>query len=349
MITVNKLGILLRKTEHNFECEGVLNPAVIKVKDTIHLFYRALTKDNYSTIGYCQLSSPLVVNHRNSEPILFPEAAYEYQGLEDPRIVEIEGVYYLTYTAFDGANALGALATSSDLIHWKKQGILVPQITYDEFEHFTAIDGKIQEKYIRFNDSQKINEHSGRKLFLWDKNLVFFPRKIDNKFCFLHRIKPDIQVVVAVESLAELTIDFWQKYFSHFLEHVVLAPKYEHEVSYIGNGCPPIETSDGWLLIYHGVHDTVEGYVYSACAALLDLKDPRKEIARLPYPLFFPEKEWELKGEVNNVCFPTGALLEGDTLYIYYGAADERIAVASLSLEALLAELKLNQIIKVTT
>jgi predicted GH43/DUF377 family glycosyl hydrolase len=95
-------------------------------------------------------------------------------------------------------------------------------------------------------------------------------------------------------------------------------------------------------LIYHGVHDTTKGYVYAACAALLDLEDPRKELARLPYPLFKPEHEWELNGEVNNVCFPTGAALIDDTLYVYYGAADERIACASMSLSALLAELLLN-------
>lgn len=179
---------------------------------------------------------------------------------------------------------------------------------------------------------------------MWDKNLIFFPRKIDGNFCFLHRIKPDIQIVVAIEKLEDLTIEFWQNYFSHFDEHIVLSPKYHHEVSYIGSGCPPIETADGWLLIYHGVHDTIKGYVYSACAALLDLEQPQKELARLPYPLFFPEKEWELKGEVNNVCFPTGTVLENDTLYMYYGAADERIAVASVSLKELLAELALNKI-----
>ena len=95
-------------------------------------------------------------------------------------------------------------------------------------------------------------------------------------------------------------------------------------------------------MIYHGVHDTVKGYVYTACAALLDLNDPQKEIARLPYPLFKPDTAWELKGEVNNVCFPTGSILAEDTLYIYYGAADEQIAVASVSLSALLNELMLN-------
>ncbi|MFZ1254945.1 MAG: pesticidal protein Cry7Aa, partial [Saprospiraceae bacterium] len=109
-----------------------------------------------------------------------------------------------------------------------------------------------------------------------------------------------------------------------------------------GGGCPPIETKDGWLVIYHGVHDTNKGYVYSACAALLDLKNPTIEIARLPYPLFKPELEWELKGEVNNVCFPTGSVVFDDLLYIYYGAADERIACASVNLTELISELLLN-------
>jgi predicted GH43/DUF377 family glycosyl hydrolase len=284
-----------------------------------------------------------VVESRKEVPILFPQSNYEFQGLEDPRIVKIEDTYYLTYTAYDGINALGALATSTDLVHWKKHGIIVPQITYEEFKHFTESDGVIREKYIRFNDYQKSHDRQERKVFLWDKNLIFFPRKIDNKFCFLHRIKPDIQVVVAIEKLEDLTIEFWQNYFSDFDNYVVMTSRYPHEVSYIGGGCPPIETEAGWLIIYHGVHDTVKGYVYSACAALLDLKNPHKEIARLPYPLFFPEKQWELKGEVNNVCFPSGAIIENDTLYIYYGAADERIAVASLSLKELLEELAINK------
>ncbi len=341
MVHVNKLGVVLRKTSQVFENEGVMNPGVIKVDNTIHMFYRAVTRDNYSTIGYCTLSSPMVVEHRNETPLLFPQSQYEFQGLEDPRIVEIEGTYYMTYTAFDGINALGALATSTDLIHWQKQGIIVPQITYEEFKHFVESEGSVSEKYVRFNDYQKSHDKQDRKIFLWDKNLMFFPKKIDNKFYFLHRIKPNIQIVVDIENLDDLTLEFWQNYFSHFDENVLLGSKYPHEVSYVGSGCPPIETADGWLLIYHGVHDSVNGYVYSACAALLDLKNPKKEIARLPYPLFSPEKEWELKGEVNNVCFPSGAIVEDDTLYIYYGAADERIAVASLSVKELLTELKL--------
>jgi beta-1,2-mannobiose phosphorylase / 1,2-beta-oligomannan phosphorylase len=343
VIAVTKHGILLSKTDNLFECEGVLNPAVIKVGEIIHMFYRAVTKDNYSTIGYCKLSSPLEIVTRFNLPLLFPQAEYEFQGLEDPRIVKIEGTYYLTYTAYNGINALGALATSTDLVHWKKKGIIVPQITYEEFLHFTKAEDTICEKYIRYNNYQKKHDAHERKIFLWDKNLVFFPRKINNKFYFFHRIKPDIQIVVAVEKLEDLTIDFWQNYFFHFNEYICLSPKYAHEVSYVGSGCPPIETADGWLIIYHGVQDTIHGYVYSACAALLDLNNPKKEISRLPYPIFSPEIEWEIVGEVNNVCFPTGAVVEGDTLYIYYGAADKRIAVASMSMKELLTELSLHK------
>lgn len=342
MLNVIKEGIIIEKTTLDFENEGVLNPAAIKEGEFVHLFYRAVSKGNHSSIGYCKLKGPLTVAHRNKVALLNPEFEYECHGIEDPRIVKIEDTYYLTYTAYDGVNALGCLATSKDLIHFEKKGIIVPQMTYEEFNHLAETKGLINEKYFRYNQHDRILEKDGKKMLIWDKNLIFFPRKIKGKFYFMHRIRPEIQIIVAIENLKELTIKFWQDYFLNFNDFVILNSRYEHEVSYIGGGCPPIETELGWLIIYHGVHDTPKGYVYSACAALLDLEDPKKEIARLPYPLFFPEKPWELKGEVNNVCFPTGAVVFDDILYIYYGAADERIASASMSLKELLKELMLN-------
>jgi predicted GH43/DUF377 family glycosyl hydrolase len=170
---------------------------------------------------------------------------------------------------------------------------------------------------------------------------LFFPRKINDKFCFIHRIRPDIQLVL-VDELTDLTVEFWENYFLHLSDWIMMTSKYSHEVCYLGGGCPPIETPHGWLLIYHGVYDSVDGYVYTACAALFDLENPLIELARLPYPLFIPEEDWEKLGNVNNVCFPTGALVQNDTLFIYYGAADERVACTSLCLSALLNELKLN-------
>ena len=338
MIVLKKEGIIIEKTQLGFENEGVLNPAAIKHDGIIHLFYRAVAKGNYSSIGYCKLTSPLVVRDRSDTPILFPQNEYEKHGVEDPRIVKINETFYLTYTAFDGVNALGALATSEDLINWKKVGIIAPQITYEEFSRLAEAKKTINEKYLRYNTPWRGKLNDTEKLFLWDKNLIFFPRKIDGKFYLLHRIRPDILIVI-FDDFADLTTEFWQNYFLHLDEHIVLTPKFRHEVSYLGGGCPPIETEKGWLFIYHGVHDTIKGYVYAACVALLDLENPTKEISRLPFPLFKPELQWELKGEVNNVCFPTGSVVVDDTLYIYYGAADERVACASISLSALLNEL----------
>jgi beta-1,2-mannobiose phosphorylase / 1,2-beta-oligomannan phosphorylase len=338
MIDVTKHGIVLSKTELGFENAGVLNPAVFQEGDDVHMLYRAVRTGNYSTIGYCRLEGPLTIAMRMDIPILYPQSDNESQGVEDPRISKIDDVYYLTYTAYDGLNALGAYATSTVLPYFEKKGILTPQITYDAFRHLAESHGAINEKYLRYNGHPAhINNHKQVAL-LWIKNIVFFPRKIDEKFYFLQRIKPDIQIV-SVYDLSELTAGFWDDYFLHLSQYIVLEPKYRHEVSYIGAGCPPIETALGWLVIYHGVHDTITGYKYVACAALLDLANPAKEIARLPYPLFTPEFEYEVTGEVNNVCFPTGTALFGDTLFIYYGAADEQIACASVRLSALLTAL----------
>lgn len=343
MIEVKKEGVILGKTKLGFENEGVLNPAVIEDDGVIHMFYRAVSKGNFSSVGYCTLSSPLKVGDRHEVPLLFSQHPYEKHGVEDPRIVKIDGLFYLSYTAYDGINALGALAVSKDLKTWDKKGIIVPQISYEEFSHLASFKCGLNEKYVRYNQPWKGVEQLAKNILMWDKNVIFFPRRIKGKLHFLHRVRPDIQIV-AVENLDELTEEFWQKYFMCLEDCVVLSPKHEHEVSYIGGGCPPIETEHGWLLIYHGVHDSVKGFVYSACAALLDLQNPQKEIGRLPYALFSPDKSYELKGEVNNVCFPTGTIVTNDILHIYYGAADERIACATVSLSKLVHEILLNSL-----
>jgi predicted GH43/DUF377 family glycosyl hydrolase len=326
---LKKEGVLLRKAGPVFEDESVLNPAVIKDGDRIHLFYRAVHIKNQSSIGYCQLGGPLSVKSRWDKPILSPEHDYESHGMEDPRIVKIDGTYYLTYIAFDGDNALGALATSTDLANFTRQGIIVPRLTLSDFDRLTQNNPALNKKYLAINSGANI---------LADKDFVFFPRRINGKLTFLHRIKPDIQIT-AVNELDELDDGFWKDYFSNLGDHIFLSSKYKHEADYVGSGCPPIETEHGWLIIYHGVKTTQKGYEYCCCAALMDLNDPHKEIARLPYPLFKPELDYELAGDVDDVVFPTGTVVEGDTLYIYYGAADELIAVASVSLPVLLGKL----------
>ena len=338
MIEVKKEGVVLTKTLSEFENEGVLNPAVIREGDSVHVFYRAVREGNYSSIGYCRLDGPLTVAERWDKPIMVPEFDYESHGVEDARIVKIGNMFYMTYTCYDGINARGALATSKNLKHFEKQGIIVPPITYSKFVFLAESTGKVNENYYHNHKFYYHEADPEKKILLWDKNVIFFPRKINDKLVFLHRIRPGIQIV-SVKSLTELTKEFWKDYFLNLQDHIVLDPVYPYESSYMGSGCPPIETEHGWLLIYHGAEETDKGLVYSACAALLDLNDPTKELARLPYVLFSPEYEWELYGEVNNIVFPTGTALFGGTLFIYYGAADRLIACASVNLSDLVSEL----------
>jgi len=342
MIQVKKEGILIAKTNLEFENEGVLNPAVIRQGDSVHMYYRAVQQGNHSTIGYCRLDGPLNVVERWDNPIMIPEFDYETHGVEDARITKIDDTYYMTYTGYDGTNARGALATSKDLKTFEKQGLIVPPMTYANFVFLVESAGKVNENYYLNHTFYYQAADLEKKMLLWDKNVIFFPRKINGKFVFLHRIRPGIQLV-SVEKLDELTNFFWEQYFENFQEHIVLDPKHQHESSYIGGGCPPIETEQGWLFIYHGVEKTEKGLVYSACAALLDLDNPLIEIARLPQSLFSPQLDWELNGEVNNVVFPTGTAVFGDTLFIYYGAADSVIATASVSVLDLVEELLLHR------
>ncbi len=338
MIDIKKYGVLLSKTDLEFENDSVLNPAVIREGDSVHLFYRAVQEGNHSTIGYCRLDGPFTVAERWDKPFIVPEFDFESQGVEDARIVKIDDLYYMTYTGYDGVNARGALATSKDLMHFDKHGVIVPPISYAEFIFLAESEGKVNGHYYRNHKFYYPEADPDRKIMLWDKNVIFFPRRINGQLVFLHRIRPGIQIVF-VNDLGELTKEFWRHYFLKLQDHIVMDPFYHHESSYIGSGCPPIETEHGWILIYHGVEQTEKGLVYSACAALLDLNDPSIELARLPFALFSPEHDWEVTGVVNNVVFPTGTAVFGDTLFIYYGAADTQIACASVNIIELVTEL----------
>lgn len=342
MVTIEKLGIILSPTERAFENTGVLNPGVYQEGNIVHFLYRAVQNGNLSTVGYARTEGPLKIIERMESPIIIQDFDYEKQGVEDPRIVKIEDTYYITYTAYDGINAMGALATSRDLIHFKKYGIITPQINYQEYESHVNLcnANKLNPKYHEYyNLFEQIGIKNDETRLLRDKDVVLFPRKINGQFVLLHRIWPGIQIV-KFNNWEELNLSFWENYLQNLTNHILLDPKDPYEMSYIGAGVPPIETPYGWLLIYHGVHETTTGKIYHAKAALLHLEKPEIEISRLPYPLFSPTKQWEIEGEVNDIVFPTGHALFGEDLYIYYGAADKNIAVAKMNINELLLELR---------
>ena len=342
MLTVEKQGVILSPGELEFENNGVLNPGIYQEGDNVHIFYRAVAEGNLSTIGYAKANGPTNIVERHKQPLIICELDYEKQGVEDARIVNIEDTYYLTYTAYDGVNAMGALAVSKDLKHFEKKGIITPTVNYKEYKHHLehCNQGILNPKYYYYyNLFAEIGLVDETHRLLRDKDIVLFPRKINGKFVMLHRIWPGIQLV-KFERWADLTKPFWEDYLKDLTSHIVLDPKYDFEVNYIGAGCPPIETEDGWLIIYHGVCETIIGKTYHATAALLDLNQPEKVIARLKQPLFSPTEKWELEGVVNHVVFPTGSAQFDEFLYIYYGAADTHTAVARVNMSALLNELK---------
>lgn len=342
MVTIEKLGIIMGPTDFPFENNGVFNPGIYQDGNTIHILYRAVDNGSLSTIGYAKMDGPMKVIERHEHPLLTRDYEYEKQGVEDARIVKIEDTYYVTYTAYDGVNAMGALATSKDLIHFEKHGIITPHVNYQEYENFVnCCEGnKLNPKYHQYyNLFAQIGLVADEYRLLRDKDVVLFPRKIKGKFVMLHRIWPGIQIV-QFDDWEDLNESFWEEYLKNLVDHIVLDPKDMYEVNYIGAGGPPIETEHGWLLIYHGAQETTTGKVYHAKAALLQLDNPKVEISRLPFPLFSPTKQWEIEGEVCNIVFPTGHALFGNDLYIYYGVADKHIAVAKLDINELLFELR---------
>jgi len=340
MIKVKSEGIILESSQNGFDNQAVLNPTCVEIGGVTHMFYRGVRRgDMSSSIGCCQLVDNKVVK-RYSEPVLFPEYDYEKKGVEDPRIVFLDGVYYLFYTAYDGKNALFAYATSTDLISFVKRGVISPRISYAEAGSlFGSSRTKMREKYFFFESY--IRDREGGDILLWEKDAFIFPKKFNNKFALVHRILPGIQVIY-FDDFKDLTDDYWRGYLRNLGDYVLLDPEYRFESRNIGGGCPPIETKEGWLLIYHAVEDSHYGRIYHAAAALLDLDDPAKVIGRSKRPLFSPTEQWEKYGDVNNVVFPTGSVVKDGRLYIYYGAADKLIAAKSVDMEELLRELKNN-------
>jgi len=336
-VNVKKIGVILKPTGRPFEHRAVLNPAVHQEGEFVHIFYRAIGGDNGSSIGYAKLKGPTKIVERGETPLIARTYDYEKMGVEDPRITKIKNTFYLTYVAHDGKNALTAYATSLDLKTWKKKGLISPLVTYDTAASLFRRE-KLKDRYFMFEAFYE--DHSGKDVLIWFKDALLFPKKIKGKFAMLIRILPDIQIVFFKNFKELKDRNFWKNYLKQLSGQVVLENKYWFESRNIGGGVPPIYTQDGWLIIFHTVEELNKARVYRASAALLDRRNPLRVIGRLNIPLFSPEEKWEKEGFVNNVVFPTGTAVFGQDLYIYYGASDDKIAVAKVNLKELLNKLK---------
>jgi len=339
-LKVEKLGIVLRPTSKSFEVGGVLNPAVYQEGDFVHLFYRAVDKNSRSSVGYAKLKGPLKLVERYDAPLLCREYKYEKMGIEDPRIVRIDNIFYLTYVAYDGKNARIAYAFGQDFRKLKKGGIISPQITYNKAAHIFE-NVKLKDRYFMFK--AYLQQEEGKDVLLWEKDACLFPKKIKGKFALIHRILPDIQIIYFADFNQLKHRKFWNSYLKNLSKFIPLENKYWFESRNIGGGAPPIQTKEGWVFIFHTVEEVNKAKIYHASAALLSRRNPSRVIGRLNHPLFSPEKKWEIEGRIPNVVFPTGTAIFGNDLYIYYGAADAIIGVAKINLKKLVSQLKEKQ------
>ncbi len=167
-----------------------------------------------------------------------------------------------------------------------------------------------------------------------NKDAALFPRRIGGRWTMIHRPVP------FSVSGADIWISFSPD-LKHWGDHQPLLTARNGpwwDGCKIGLCTPPIETEEGWLVTYHGARQTVAGQNYYVGLALLDLEDPRRCLRRSDQRVLAPETEYERAGDVDNVVFPCGYTIDGDgdTLNLYYGAADTSIALARGSIREML-------------
>ena len=173
----------------------------------------------------------------------------------------------------------------------------------------------------------------------FNRNGVLFPKKIKGKYAMLSRPSDNGHTPFGDIFYSEsLDMCHWGKH-----RHV-MSPTYGWQSTKIGAGPTPIETTEGWLLIYHGVLTSCNGYVYSMGAALLDIDEPWKVLYRTEPYLLSPQKIYECVGDVQNVAFPCAALSDALTgrIAIYYGGADTVTCLAFTQVDELINFIKSN-------
>ena len=305
----SKNPILKARSNVAWEAKAVFNPAALLLDDEIHLLYRAMSRDDTSYCGHAITKDGLTIVERYDQPAYIPRENFEQKsrpgnsGCEDPRLSRIGDTIYLCYTAYDGTNPPRVAATS---------------ITAADFTHQNWSAWK---KPVLISPA-----------LVDDKDACIIDEKFGEHYIFLHRVDGAI-CADHIESL-----DFKSDMLSSATPIMTPRPGMWDGLR-IGICAPPIKTEQGWLLLYHGI--SPNHHTYRVGAALLDIEDPTKVIARSNTPLFEPMTDYEKVGQISNVVFPCGLINKNGTLYIYYGGADSVVAVATVSLQKVLQSLSL--------
>ncbi len=328
--------LFLKPGKEHFHKRAVLNSAIIQHENTLHFYYRAVNPDMVSTIGYFRgrqdLQGQLVVEESLDYPLITPEADFEIKGIEDPRVVKFEDRYYMFCTVYNGRDACLGLTSSQTPKDFGPRTLIGPLLSRRQASKIVKDNLRLKPQF----DWWMAEDPEG---IIWEKDATILPRRINGKIVFIHRLQPNIQIAY-IESLDQLSDQgFWEDYLTTMDQFILMERNAWWEKSHMGMGPVPIETTEGWLMVYHGVA-VAPDKTYRAGAALLDLNDPQRIIGRTPEPLFEPTEDWEMVGDVNNVVFPEGLAIRENVLDIYYGGADSVIGRISVRLDQLIDYLK---------
>lgn len=282
-------------------------------------------------------------------PILKPNPlnAWEALNVFNPGVIYYNGLFHLFYRAqgVDYVSRIG-YAVSADGVHfnrlqqpvlspqgeWETRGVEDPRITY------LAEEGRFIMAYTAFSPlgitpmfAESTNLIAWRRIGPLitgedNKDHVLFPRKIGGRYVSFHRRPPAIWMAFSDD------LQTWSDL------QIVMEPRPDHwDSKRVGGGGVPIETEHGWLVLYHGYN---LDHVYRLGVCLLDLADPTRVIARAQDFIMEPQETWELKGDVPNVVFSAANPVIEGTVYVYYGAADRVIGLATCTLHELLQLLR---------
>ncbi len=294
-------------SEHPWESKAVFNPAAILIDDITHIIYRTQSENDISYLGLAISHDGICIDERIPEPIYVPRSKWEIadskntpHGCEDPRITRIGDVLYMCYTAHNGK--IARLAMTS--------------ISVSDF---------VKRDWSKWKEPIIISPPD-----VMDKDGCLFPEKVNGKYAFFHRIEPNI-VIDFVDDL-----EFKEKKYLDNNIKIHPRPMTWDDVK-IGINAPPIKTSEGWIVFYHGISQI--DHHYRLGALLLDLVNLSQVKARITYPILEPEEYFERVGVVNNVVFPCGFVEKNGEILLYYGGADKVTCGARIDKSKLLTHL----------
>lgn len=278
---------------------AVFNPGAAQLDGETILLVRVEDRTGLSHLAVARSADGLTSWRIDPTEAMVPDLTEHAEefGLEDGRITRIGDVFYVVYTGYSRDGPLVELAATRDFHRFERRGVIMPPE---------------------------------------DKDAALFPRQFGGRWALLHR-----PVSATPQHAAHIWLS-WSPDLRHFGDHAILLRAREGswwDAHKVGLCAPPLETGEGWLLLYHGVHTTSAGSIYRLGLALLDRDDPTQVRARSSEWLFGPDAPYERIGDVDQVVFSCGwnLLGDGDTIRMYYGAADTSVCVATASLAALLA------------